>query len=60
MAKIEVITGVERQRRWSNEEKLRILSQAYAVGGLPPKKCNRPVRVFLGYSKAAVHVVEFV
>jgi len=32
MAKIEVITGVERQRRWSSEEKLRILSQAYAVG----------------------------
>ena len=31
MSRIEVITGVERKRRWSDSEKFKILSEAYSA-----------------------------
>lgn len=34
MARIEVITGVERQRQWSDEEKLSILREAFRPGAV--------------------------
>jgi transposase len=33
MAKVEILTGVERQRRWSREQKLLILQEAFGVDG---------------------------
>jgi transposase len=33
MAKVEILTGVERQRRWSTEQKLLILQEAFGVDG---------------------------
>jgi transposase len=33
MAKVEILTGVERQRRWSTEQKLLILQEAFSVDG---------------------------
>ena len=34
MARYEVITGVERQRRWSDDEKLSILREAFSPGAV--------------------------
>ena len=36
----EVLTGPERRRRWSVEEKLRILAQSVAPGGSPTLVCR--------------------
>jgi transposase len=33
MAKVEILTGAERQRRWSTELKLSILQEAFGVDG---------------------------
>lgn len=33
MAKVEILTGVERQRRWSTEQKLLMLQEAFGVDG---------------------------
>jgi transposase len=33
MAKIEILTGAERQRRWSTENKLSILREAFSADG---------------------------
>ena len=32
MRRMEILTGVERRREWSNEDKLRILGEAEAEG----------------------------
>lgn len=32
MAKVEILTGAERQRRWSTEQKLSILQEAFSAG----------------------------
>ena len=32
LQKVEVITGKERRRRWSDEEKLRLVAETYAPG----------------------------
>lgn len=36
----EVLTGPERRRRWSNEEKLRVLAQSVAPGSSPSLTCR--------------------
>ncbi len=36
----EVLSGPERRRRWSNEEKLRILAQSVAPGSSPSLTCR--------------------
>ncbi len=33
MAKVEILTGAERQRRWSTELKLSILQEAFCADG---------------------------
>ncbi|ASP89491.1 hypothetical protein CDO26_35490 (plasmid) [Sinorhizobium meliloti] len=33
MAKVEILTGAERQRRWSAEQKLSILQEAFGTDG---------------------------
>ncbi|RVP45209.1 transposase [Sinorhizobium medicae] len=33
MAKVEILTGAERQRRWSAEQKLSILKEAFGTDG---------------------------
>ncbi|BCH68192.1 MULTISPECIES: transposase [Rhizobium/Agrobacterium group] len=33
MAKVEILTGAERQRRWSTEKKLSILREAFSADG---------------------------
>lgn len=33
MAKVEILTGAERQRRWSTELKLSILQEAFSADG---------------------------
>ncbi|MGO7323276.1 transposase [Rhizobium ruizarguesonis] len=33
MAKVEILTGTERQRRWSTELKLSILQEAFSADG---------------------------
>ena len=34
MARFEVITGIERQRHWSDKEKLAILGEAFSPGAV--------------------------
>src|SRR5271155_1941104 len=34
MARVEVITGVERRRRWSDDEKRAIVAQSFAPGAV--------------------------
>src|SRR5271154_1367233 len=36
----EVLNGPERRRRWSTEEKLRVLAQSMAPGSSPSRACN--------------------
>lgn len=36
----EVLSGPERRRRWSNEEKLRVLAQSMAPGSSPSLACR--------------------
>ena len=36
----EVLSGLERRRRWSTEEKLRVLAQSVAPGSSPSLTCR--------------------
>jgi transposase len=37
----EVLSGPERRRRWSTEEKLRVLAQSVALGSSPAPRFHR-------------------
>jgi transposase len=41
MGQVTVFSGPERRRRWSNEERLRILSEAFAPGACVAEVCRR-------------------
>lgn len=41
MGQIEVISGVERRRRWSEEEKKEHVAQAFAAGGNARSYCRQ-------------------
>lgn len=41
MSKIEVVTGLERRRRWSDEQKLRILEEAFGPDGVVAETARR-------------------
>lgn len=41
MGQVTVISGPERRRRWSEEERLRILSEAFAPGACVAEVCRR-------------------
>ena len=41
MGQVTVFSGPERRRRWSEEERLRILSEAFAPGACVAEVCRR-------------------
>ena len=41
MGQIAVFSGPERRRRWSNEQRLRILTEAFAPGACPTEVARR-------------------
>src|SRR5579863_662563 len=41
MARVEVITGIERRRRWSGDEKRAIVAQSFAPGAVVSKVARR-------------------
>ncbi|MGY6638242.1 MAG: IS66-like element accessory protein TnpA [Erythrobacter sp.] len=41
MGQVTVFSGPERRRRWSNEERLQILSEAFAPGACVAEVCRR-------------------
>jgi len=41
MSRIEVLTGIERRRRWSAEEKRRLVSAAFAPGAVVSEVARR-------------------
>lgn len=41
MSQITVFSGPERRRRWSNEDRLRILAEAFAPGACVAEVCRR-------------------
>jgi transposase len=41
MSKVEVITGAERRRHWTNEQKLRILEEAFGPDGVVAETARR-------------------
>ena len=41
MARVEVITGVERRRRWSDEEKRAIVAESFAPGAIVAEVARR-------------------
>src|ERR1700721_2985036 len=41
MARVEVITGVERRRRWSNDEKRAIVAESFAPGAIVAEVARR-------------------
>ncbi|MBD9641914.1 transposase [Ensifer sp. ENS07] len=44
MAKVEILTGAERQRRWSTELKLSILQEAFSADGSVSDAASSPDR----------------
>ena len=42
MGQVTVFSGPERRRRWSDEERLQILSEAFAPGACVAEVCRRP------------------
>ena len=51
----EVLAGPERRRRWSNEEKLRILAQSVAAGSSVMLVCRTHGRPALHVAAAVSH-----
>jgi len=41
MSRVEVITGPERRRRWSDEQKRRIVAEAFGPGGVVAEVARR-------------------
>ena len=41
MARVEVITGLERRRRWSNDEKRAIVAESFAPGAVVAEVARR-------------------
>lgn len=41
MGQVTVFTGPERRRRWSDEERLRILAEAFSPGACVAEVCRR-------------------
>jgi transposase len=41
LQRVEVITGVERRRRWSTEEKLRVVAESFAEGAVVSEVARR-------------------
>jgi hypothetical protein len=41
MARVEVITGVERRRRWSDDEKRAIVAESFAPGAIVAEIARR-------------------
>jgi transposase len=41
MARVEVITGVERRRRWSDDEKRAIVAKSFALGAVVAEVARR-------------------
>src|SRR5437763_4696494 len=63
MARIEVITGIERQRRWSEEQKRAIVAESFAPGAVVSEVARRadvsPGQIYRWRQEVRVAVAGF-
>jgi transposase len=46
MARVEVISGIERRRRWSEEQKRAIVAESFAPGAVVSEVARRAIAEF--------------